>query len=54
MVHGEVGDLGLRVEAIVRSQEPEDVTIQLLQMEGATVLVLAKKVHHVLEVCVLQ
>ena len=52
MVNGEVGHLGHLVEVIVGSQDPEVVIIQLLHMEGTLVLVLAKKVHHVLEVCV--
>ena len=52
MVHGEVGLLGPLVEVIVRSQDPEAVPIQLQQMEGTLVLVLVKKVHHVLEDCV--
>ena len=54
MVHGEVGLPGRLVEVIVRRQDPEVVIIHLQQMEERLVLVLVKKVHHVLGVSVLQ
>ena len=54
MVHGDFGHLGLLVEEIARSQDPEVVTIQLQHMEERLVLVLTKKQHHVLEVSVHQ
>ena len=54
MVNGGFGLPGHFVEVIVGSQGPEVVTIQLLHMEGTLVLVLVKKVLHVLEVCVHQ
>ena len=54
MVHGVVGLPGRLVEVIVRRQDPEVVIIHLQQMEERLVLVLVKKVLHVLEVCVHQ
>ena len=54
MAHGDFGHLGHLVEVTARSQDPEVVIILLQQMEGTLVLVLIKKVHHVLEVCVHQ
>ena len=52
-----IGDFGLPghlVEVIVRSQDPEAVTILLQQMEETLVLILVKIQHPVLEVSVHQ
>ena len=52
-----IGDFGLPghlVEVIVRSQDPEAVTILLQQMEETLVLILVKIKHPVLEVSVHQ
>ena len=42
MANGEVGGLGQPVEVTARSQNTEIVPIQLLGMEGTTVLVQVK------------
>ena len=54
MAIGDFGHLGLLVEVIVRSQDPEVAIIQLRQMEETLALVMVRRVHHVLEICVHQ
>ena len=54
MAIGDFGHLGHLVEVTVKSQDPEAVTIHVQQMEETLVLILVKKAHTVLEVCVYQ